>query len=314
VNRLYKIIFSYLIAILIFSVLILFLLNNKEQLKKISEISPWYILEISGLVILYRLISAFSIKRLIKAFGVDMSFKEWFGLSSVTTMANYFMPLKSGMLTRAFYLKNKYNFAYSQFLAAALGFCVFFFFINVVVGLISISLIFLLSGTFYFKLFIFLCAAFFCIGIFILSWEHFSKKELRFELLNKLFLGLAYFKKQKRLLISLLGLNMLGTLIMALRFFVAFKAIGVSADFLAMVTLANIVSLSFIINITPADLGIREAAITIMTGLIGLSTLDGALVSVIDRSISFILAFLFGGIFSISLFRGINFFKNMPKR
>ena len=306
-----KIILSYILLIIIMGAFIAFLMQRKDELNKLRSISLPAILLLSGFSVLNRGVNAFSSKKLMQAFGVDLSFKEWFGLACVANMSNYFLPMRSGVGARAFYMKNKYNFAYSHFLAAYLGLYMFSYIATAIFGILLILSLYLIKGILYTKILLVFLAVLIGAGGFMLSWKFVGRNNFRFKFANNVFEGLNYFRKQKKLLFFLLGLNFVSIIILALRFFVSFYAIGIVPGFAGMLILAAVIYFSFILSLTPSNLGIKETVMTIVAAVIGLSAIDGALAAVVDRSINFVITFILGIAFSILLFKELKFGKEV---
>ncbi len=291
-----------LVAIVFFG---MFLYGRKEQLARLSEVPPRHILMVMAFTTAYLFVNAFSIKELMKAFGRDLTFKEWFGLSCCTTMFNYFLPARSGVMPRAVYMKRKYDFSYSTFFSAYLGFYIFSFFANAAFGLVLLIFNYRSTGVMYVSLLFLFGGVFLASGGFILLCQWLSRRGLRHRLLNNVLNGLDYFHKQKKLLMSLLFLNFINMLILAGRLMFSYRAIGVDPGVVPMLILANVVFFAFVIGLTPASLGIKEAVITVTSALIGFSSIDGALASIVDRGANLLMVFTFGVIFSILLFKDL---------
>jgi uncharacterized membrane protein YbhN (UPF0104 family) len=169
--------------------------------------------------------------------------------------------------------------------------------------------LFLTGGVFYWKILLVFLAVLAGASAFMLSWKFLGKNKFKFGMMNTVFEGLNYFRKQKKLLGVLLALNFVSIIMLALRFFVAFQAVKTAPGFAGMFLLANLVYFSFILSLTPANLGIMESIITVTAGAIGLSNVDGALASLVDRGINFILTFILGTFFGILLFGDLKFVK-----
>ncbi|MFH0732450.1 MAG: lysylphosphatidylglycerol synthase domain-containing protein [Candidatus Omnitrophota bacterium] len=293
---------SYLVLFAILAAFVSFIMARKEQLYKLSHISLSYIITITFLTFLYLIINAFSAKKLTDAFGVRLTFKEWFGLSCLTSIGNYILPAKAGVTARAFYMKNKYDFPYLSFLSAYMGFYFFSFLVNAVFGIALICLRYFLAGIFNFKILLFFISVGIFIGGFMISWKWFAGKSFKVAAVNKIFSGLNYFRKQKSLLLILSGLNLLSMLVLSGRLFFAYQAIGIRPDFIAILIMANIVSLFVFVSITPANLGFKEAAITITSAVMGFTAINGALASIVDRAISILVVLFLGIIFTFVFF------------
>ena len=302
-----KIIISYVLLFLIVGAFVYFLFEKRDELVRLKNISALSI----GLMVVFSLLSrgvnAYLSEKLLKAFDIKLSFKEWFGLGCVANMTNYFLPMRSGIGTRAIYLKNKYNFAYSKFLAAYTGLYVFSYFVTALFGILLLIFLYPSKGTFYPPIMIVFLAVFIGAGFFMLSWKFLGKKKFKFDVVERIFESLNFFRKEKKLLLILLGLNLISVIMLALRFFVAFHAIKVMPSMSGMIILAIVINFAFILSLTPSNMGIKESIMTIVAGMIGLTTVDGALAAVVDSGVNFIITFVLGTFFSIALFKEMKF-------
>jgi uncharacterized membrane protein YbhN (UPF0104 family) len=138
--------YIHLIFISVFLLFILiFIKNNFNNIKEIIisiSFLDFFILSISTWITI--LLNGNKIEILTKYYGLKLKFKEWFGLSVVTTMSNYLAPFGLGMSLRGIYLKRKYNFSYGIFITTLATSYLTSFFLYSFLGLIVIII-------FYFK-------------------------------------------------------------------------------------------------------------------------------------------------------------------
>jgi len=213
-------------------------------------------------------------------FGINLNFKEWFGLSAVNTLANLVFPLKTGTLLKATYLKKKYNFEISK----SAGILIFSSFTSLMSVLLAACLIFgflelsndsnhiapwlsLLPENFLMLLFG-ATLGLFVIGIgmlfYLVSAPPFFLN-LNKTKIHEIFLSLQesikQLKKSKKL-ISLTILNsMISLTINIAILYCAFSAIGITIDIFSLSCLNLINTASFYISATPGNIGFQELII-----------------------------------------------------
>ena len=85
--------------------------------------------------------------------------------------------------------------------------------------------------------------------------------------------------------------------------YLQFRVFGFDIDFIKCLFLASLGSLSILISITPAGLGINEAVIVFSALTIGITPAQSLLVALLGRVISFLVLFILGPIFSALLIK-----------
>jgi len=301
-NNRIKYFISNLLLVVLLIIFARFLLSERSELVRLKEVPASVIATLVVLNVLFLFNSAFSVKVLMKAFGHDLPFKEWFGLSCITGMCSFFMPAKTGVMPRAFYMKKKYGFQLTKFFTSYLGYYIVTFITNSLTSLIAVYSIYRRDGVFHEGLFFFFLAVMICSIIFILFVRVVKRFNFKSNTINMVVNGLEYFKKQKRLLVKLLILNFISTVIFALKLLVSFRSVGVNVDFFTAFIVSGTIFLSLVLSLTPANLGVKELLITGVASLLGYTGISGALVSIIDRGIYFVVVMFFGAIFSFILF------------
>ncbi|MBL7075309.1 flippase-like domain-containing protein [candidate division KSB1 bacterium] len=290
-----------LIIIILLSVF--FIYHHREDLAKISSISIPFIGIISLLILIFIVLNGLIVKVIMGFFEICLPLKEWLGLTVITTMSNYFVPLKGGVSTRALYLKKKYNFQYAKFLASMAGTYVIYFGVIGFLGMATLFAYFGLYGKFYMKLFpIFLVV--WCGSVFLsFLLKKSTRLRFRWKVVSSIFEGFSYFRNKRKKVLRLAILSTASCVVMALRLFFAFTALDIKVNFLHVLIVGLLSSLSIVLSLTPGNLGIKEAIITFSSHMLGYELTDGFLVAVIDRSLTLLVIFILGPIFSFVLLK-----------
>jgi uncharacterized protein (TIRG00374 family) len=121
--------------------------------------------------------------------------------------------------------------------------------------------------------------------------------QLKLPLFNKIADSFKFFDKKKRLLLNLFILQIGDIIITGLRLYVVFSAIGIHVGVMPIFMVSLFTSISGVLAITPANLGIKELAITFSSLMIGQGIASGIMVSLIDRAIAAILTFILGFVY-----------------
>jgi uncharacterized membrane protein YbhN (UPF0104 family) len=243
------------------------------------------------------------LRELAAKFDVALTAKEWFGLSVVTTMGNYITPFSGGMIARAFYLKRRHEFSYTQFATLlASNYLVYFW----VIGVIGV-LTFLLFGRVvwsYWQLFVFFVVVLISISVLILFPAVRLPGQNRIaKTLNTSLAGWELVKNDRVLLAKLVVYTLVNVSLNALGFWVAYDALGSSVPFRSALLIGMLTSFSLLIRITPGNLGIQEALIGLSSGLLGIGAGQGLLVALLVRGATMVPTFTLGPIFSFLLTR-----------
>ena len=147
-------------GILVFLGFLLF--DYKKELLLILDISAFQFILIAVLMFTCIFFNGSKLNIITRSFDVHLSLKEWFALSSMTTLFNNFI-YKSGSIVTSKYLKSRHNFPYSAFAAAFVCDQLILLFIGAITG----SIISFYLGIFT-KEFIFLFSTIACTGFKVL--------------------------------------------------------------------------------------------------------------------------------------------------
>jgi len=293
--------FLFILIILIF--IYLFTRNNfdfvLETINKIS-IFDFFLLSISTIITIT--LNGNKIEILTRYYKLKLKFKEWFGLSVVTTMGNYLAPFGSGMLLRGVYLKKKYGFSYKNFITTLATSYLTSFLLYSFIGIMITIIIYYqynLFNTIFFL--IFLITFLSCLGIMVLSPKIKNKKNKFLNKFEQIINNWKKMKKNYRLLIRLTLNDFFSLLNYSIRIFLAFYILGDKIPFISSVLISLVTLFSLIIGLTPASIGVKEALIAYSTTVIGKSFGLGIAVATIDRIIALIYVFFLGGLFSYIL-------------
>jgi uncharacterized membrane protein YbhN (UPF0104 family) len=82
------------------------------------------------------------IKFALQAFQVELPARVWLSLTVATSVLNYFLPLRGGMVVRAVYLKSHYRFGYVDFLSTLSAMYLMYIFTYGLLGLAGQALLF----------------------------------------------------------------------------------------------------------------------------------------------------------------------------
>ncbi|HEX7456419.1 MAG TPA: lysylphosphatidylglycerol synthase transmembrane domain-containing protein [Candidatus Nanoarchaeia archaeon] len=291
-------IISYLILIIAILSAIYLVRGQRDTLSKIFEINIFQFSIISLIVLLTPLADGLRTMLLTKQFGVNLTVKESFALSSVNNFWNY-LPFTGGIIVRSVYLKKKHGFSYTNFISTVAASYIISFLSFGLVGLVSVLIIWQTKGF----------ANLWVVSIFLLS-VLFSltmiKINLKFNikflsLLSKVFSGWKILRERKSLLINLMLLDFVLILVFAIRLSLAAQFLGTPLPFLGILVIVSLSLFAVLLNVTPGALVVKEAIISFGAAALSYNPYEGFTISLLDRAVSMVWIFLLGVIFSYYL-------------
>jgi len=298
---------SIFVLILTVVLIVMYIKNNFHLFKDLRIIKPGYLIVFPiFLLIQYFLISK-QTQIILRHLNVNLKNKEIYQLSIVTGFYNLITPFKGGMASRAVYLKKRYNFSYTNFLATLSASYVIAFLISSLIGLITAYLTYLQTKAFNLIIsLIFLITFMVMMSIILFSP---NIKETKNDFLNKfirVLTGWNIIKKDKKLILKTCIIFLFELLITSLVFYLQFKVFGWNIGFIGALFLSSISYIGILISITPAGLGISEA-ITVFSALtLGISPVQSLSVALLGRTISIVVLFILGPIFTYKLMKNEN--------
>lgn len=289
---------SKLLVVLILAIFAWFFFNNIEDFKSLLDIHPLYILALILLSAGGIISNGLFMKWSILLFDKDIKYAESIKVALISTAGNFFAPAGSGLGFRAVYLKKVHKLAYSDYIAVVFCNYILAFFINSILGLWALYELREHST----RSFMLLTCVF--IGLLLMSITAIfirikpTKRRLPtlvkklHEVLVRITYGWKMVFSDKKIMLALLVLMILNTTFAICGTYLIMNALNFNISLAALVLFSVIGSLSIFINITPGNLGIKEAIYLIFSSVIGLSAAEILSVAIVDRTVIFIVLFI----------------------
>ncbi len=291
------------VIFLICFILISYYLFNKYQfrLKVILELPLRVFLVLIGLVLVNFIFSGLITERLVRIFGVKLSFMEWYGLRVINNYINY-LPFKGGAVAKGLYLKKRHGLSISHFVSLTGGSILLVLLSYGVLGLA----VWLLSWDFGADISIIFPLAFVSfvvLGVIFLFYSPGSsnRKGWIFDRLNGFYQGWKLIRTDRRIVGTVIVLSVVLSLTYALRLLILFRWQGAEITFSQALLIYLLTSAGMFVNITPASLGVKEALLIFSSSLIGADMEVCVYVTALDRLVPFAVIFLLGPLFSCLL-------------
>ncbi|MEN6437830.1 MAG: lysylphosphatidylglycerol synthase transmembrane domain-containing protein [Syntrophobacter sp.] len=277
--------------------------DHLSEFSSISDVSVQYVILIGCASLAGLIVNGLFLKVLLDEFGIRLGFSEYFSISILTSFGNVFLPMKGGAGFKAVYLKSKYNYDYSYFVAGLAGNYLVCFNVTALTALAGMGLYW--SGTGYFNI----PAAAVFIGIAVAAFwviffppRAFDWIPLRWARAqaNQVLSGWNTVRKSGRTVAYLFILASTNVFISSVMCWLEFSAFGMrDAQGLPIgiaqsAVFSAIGSLAVFIGLTPAALGVRESLLMFSSEILGISPAQALTASLLDRTVSFlVLAMLF---------------------
>ncbi len=301
--------YSWFIKLIVLTSLIVlalfYLINNIEEIQQISIVHPFYFAPIIILTVLFLISNGLISKLILERQGINLSFTEWFGLSVIGSMTNYLTPFRGGLLTNAVYLKKTHNYSYGKFISILGSTYVLIFMVNSLSGLLSLLWFYFNNGVFSISLFlVFLLLFLFCLFLLIFPLKLPKTHSISYlqKVLNVIN-NLLYLRKSKRLLFQLICLSIINVIIVSLVNYFEFVMIGVELSIEKSIMLSVFSTYSLLLSITPGGLGVKESFMVYSGWVLSVPIASVAVISVVDRLITFVPTLLLGLFYSHKLMR-----------
>ena len=286
---------KYLLTAGILVLLGFLLFDYKKELLLILDISAYQFSLISILILTSIFLNGSKLNKITNNFNVYLSLKEWFALSSMTTLFNNFI-YKSGSIVTSKYLKSRHNFPYSAFAAAFVCDQLILLFIALIIA----SIIFFYLGIFIKEL---ICLILILIAtVSILFFLYRLKKPLPsslnpiFSQLKNVIQNFNLLLTNKNLLFSLIVHNVLLVLTIVFRISISSSILHLDIPLSSCFLFTAIIMFTRIIPITVNDMGLRELTVGFISSILGSGLKAGVLITSIDR----VFDLIWGALFTVS--------------
>jgi uncharacterized membrane protein YbhN (UPF0104 family) len=304
-----------LISLAIVSIFVFYFFYNIEDFKLLLDINPAPLFVVGGATLGSIIANGLAVKFLVEPFKIELTANESIKVSAVSTVGNFFAPAGGGMGVRAVYLKKKHLLPYSSYIPVLAANYVYVFIVSSAIGIIALTFADYRNPQFYFVLAS--LAMLLVVNLVILfasrsqaNYGNFSSANNDEGVISKptyyfrlMILGLRKISKTKHLTRKVLFVNICNLSLSVLSTFVLTRVLSVNVDFYGVVLLSVLGSLSLFINITPANLGVKEAVFIFISTSIGISVNEALTIALIDRAILFVvLSILWVHIFKLKNF------------
>lgn len=256
-----------------------------HRLDVLGEVTPGMLALLGGLYLLMRGIQGEVFRLALKSLGLRIGRAESFLLTMLISLTNLVLP-RAGMGAPAVYMKVRHSFRYPDFLSLLMP---IFVLQLTCIGLVGLACQFWLwaSGAAAWQgVLAAALAGILAVSLAVLACPVRPPRRRDNRLANFFRRFLASWetlRKDRRLLLLILGLQAAVLLTQGLRLWCCFLAIGVEVPFAAIILASLLGHLGTLAGCTPGGLGLREAAIAVAAKMMDVDTDVAVAAAVLDR-------------------------------
>lgn len=294
-----------LISLLTISILVYFVIRNVDRIKNLFNLSLRTGLILALLVAISVFLNGIVNFLLYQNLNVPIPFLSSIGLSAINSLANQ-LPFAGGLVAKGVYLKRRYHLSYVKYLSATAALYICYFVTNGLVGLVVLAY---LSGVNGYQIPGSLVVGFLLmIGSLVFLWVplqmSFLPERWR-SYLENIRQGWSVLRKKKRLLLSLIVVQMIAVLIMSARFWLSFNILSQNIGIVECLLFSTATILTRLISIAPGGLGVREGIVAGLSTILGFNPGVSAVAVGFDRLIATAVIAVTGSIFSYFLSKDV---------
>lgn len=279
-----------------------YLFKHPETFAPLKNLTFAYALLLISLRAVLLLVNGLLLKDSVLFFRVKLSPKEWIGLSFVTALGNYLTPFSGGMVAKAGYLKRIHDLPLTKFAVLLASYYLIVFFGVAVVGFVDSLFIMGSSAQLQWQVPVFFgCVAAGVVALVILPLPLISSNRRLLRKIGEALEGWKLIRNDRPLILRFAGYTFLNIFTNGLLFFIAYKSLGADILFSHALMISLIAVFSLLVNITPANLGVQEAVVSIASGGLGQGIGEGLVVVLLIRAATMLLVFTLGPVFVLVL-------------
>jgi uncharacterized protein (TIRG00374 family) len=296
-----------------------YFLLNRSRFSLLLNLNIWPLFFIALADIATIFMNGLFTKFILEPFNKSIPILESFFVSLISSVGNFFAPAGAGFGIRAVYLKKEHGLAYSDFISTLAGNYIIVFLVNSFFGLLSLYFLRDLYNTQYLVLLIVFSVIF--LGSLVLSLvrlslsktEQVPNKYLKSiaKTLYKITSGWNHIISHRKLLIQLVLITLTNLSLTVFITWTIIQSLHLSIGFASLLLFSVLGSLSLFINITPANLGIKEAIYLFSAAVLGFSVSQVLSIALIDRGVQFMVLLILWLLFS--KYRGVSI-KYYPQK
>ena len=286
---------SLIVTLIILTIFVGYFALNVHKFRPLLQLNLLLLLIIAAANILSIAVSGVFTMLILRPFGKRIPMLESFYISLLSSVGNFFAPAGAGFAFRAVYLRHRFNFPYSKYISTLSGNYILVFLVNSFFGLVSLYLLRSRHDSQYSVLvlaFAIVFAAALSLSLFKLPVR--SVKRIKSpglhrvaEIVYRITKGWNFIVAHRWLMAQLTILTTVNLFITMGITWVIIQALHLTIAIGPLLLFSVLGSLSLFINITPANLGIKEGIYLFSSSVLGFSTTQILSIALVDRGVMF---------------------------
>ena len=284
-----------IVAVVAVVAMVGYLATQGDVLEAIRAIPVWMAIVLIVVSFAALVVQAMQYRAAVRIQAIDMPIGESTALTAANTMANYYLPVRGGMVVRAAYMKRAYGFPLARYGALTVSLTGLTILVAALIGVVGIIISASISGDVNQRALL----TFAGIGIAVVlgvgaavALSGFAKGDGRFaEVVRSFRAGMTMWAESR----GDLGIFLLWTVALfaaqGFRLWLSFRAVGVSVDLSGMMVIQAMAAVAFVLALTPGNIGLKEGAIVFSASLLNIDPDLALLASLIDRAAALIVTF-----------------------
>ncbi len=304
-------IFSVILTIVI--VALFFYLNGQDLIA--VRVIHWNMLTFSPLCLfLFFYFNGVLNNICFRLYGVNLKFKEWFGLSVLNSFLNIVTPFRGGAIATGVYLKKKHNFSYGQFFAVMVASTLLIILVNLILALALLLMKPPMLSPEFNRIGLYFVSLSVAVGLIVATWAPVTppSKNKILQLIHEVFAAWRLIRNHPKDLCILTSVCFAMVFTMAAIAYLTIASIGVDIDYSAALAMGVFSNLSSVVSITPSNLGIKEAFASFGAAGYGIKVVSVVAASLIERVLLLIASSLTSLYFYRTLFAKNNITTDSP--
>ncbi len=215
---------------------------------------------------------------LVFPYDVSLSLWEQMGLTTVTTIGNMIFPANAGMVYKMMYLKKIYHI---DWVVTGFYLAVSWVFITISDALLALSTLILMGEYFSFVTLVFFLISICCISFLFTPSD--LKIVRRLPIIDRAFEGWGKLKKKPEYAMRIMLVSVFLSFGNTFVVWSSCQFVGINISWGIAIILGSVRSISTYFILTPGSLGITEVFLASSAKLIGLTSIEGVIISAIFR-------------------------------
>ena len=295
-----------LISVGIIAGFLYYLYINADQYINLLHVSAGGLAMLLALSLVQPFLNSLISVYMSRSLGADISQSEGFFLTAASTLANQ-LPISGGIVTRGFYLKQKYDLSYAKYFSAMLA----LFFCSVAVyGILGLAILvyWVIFERISVSPILFIGFGGMAAGllIFLFPFHAVRIPNALLKWVQQALDGWLLISKNPVLVVKLLILQTSSMLLMAARYWLAFHMVSQNVTISQVTLFAAASVLTQLVSFAPGGLGVREAIVGGIATALGFDTSVSLVAVGLDRLVSTIMVVVLGWISTVILGRKIS--------